>query len=222
MIDFACTGCGTEIHVVDSLAGRKGKCRRCGSIIQVPTGAVALSEQAVGRTSANLPRPVGQAGLEAGQPRVISKPIDIHFRAGVGSSSMRLDSTIASQGANGSPALHIAEILRTARSLRRSARILNIVASLTLIIGIITLAIVATGRLEAPSLMIGGGIFCVFVAIATYAFAGFLRLCSHPFEAICGMSAGPTQSSPAVGAEGASDEAGHGGRNISACFTGQT
>jgi hypothetical protein len=159
--------------------------------------------------------------LEAGQPHVIGKPGAVHFRAGVASSSLGLGSTVASQGANGSPSLHIGEILRTARSLRRSARILNIVASLTLIIGIIALAIVAIGRLEAPSLMIGGGLFCLFVAIVTYAFAGFLRLCSHPFNAICAMSGSSSQDSSRASVESASDEPGLGGRKISACFTGR-
>ncbi len=37
MIRFRCDGCGKHLKVADSLAGKRGKCPRCGAVVNVPT-----------------------------------------------------------------------------------------------------------------------------------------------------------------------------------------
>lgn len=46
MIDFECPNCGKEIHVQDSAAGMKGKCKKCGSTIKVPDAPPAAAAPA--------------------------------------------------------------------------------------------------------------------------------------------------------------------------------
>jgi hypothetical protein len=36
MIEFTCGTCGNVMHVQEALAGRKGKCQRCGNLLVVP------------------------------------------------------------------------------------------------------------------------------------------------------------------------------------------
>jgi biopolymer transport protein ExbD len=36
MIRFRCDGCGKQLKVADSLAGKRGKCPRCGAVVNVP------------------------------------------------------------------------------------------------------------------------------------------------------------------------------------------
>ncbi len=38
MISVVCTTCGTRAMVLDSMAGQKGRCRKCGGLVRVPGG----------------------------------------------------------------------------------------------------------------------------------------------------------------------------------------
>ena len=44
MIKFRCHHCGNHIQVIDSAAGKSGKCAKCGAILQIPSSGQAQSE----------------------------------------------------------------------------------------------------------------------------------------------------------------------------------
>ncbi len=44
MIAFSCENCGHRFEVDAALAGKKGKCRKCGGVIVIPTARQADGE----------------------------------------------------------------------------------------------------------------------------------------------------------------------------------
>ena len=57
-IPVRCTGCGSAMKVADQYAGKKGKCPKCGGIVQVPKIARAMNSRqpaAVNRPTAKKP-----------------------------------------------------------------------------------------------------------------------------------------------------------------------
>ena len=65
MIDFACETCGKRFRVADELAGRKAKCKECGSSITIPSAVVpvaagvATAAAATAAVPAARPKPAG-------------------------------------------------------------------------------------------------------------------------------------------------------------------
>lgn len=47
MIDFACTSCGQVFRVNDDWAGKRARCKKCGSSVEVPGGAELLLDEDV-------------------------------------------------------------------------------------------------------------------------------------------------------------------------------
>ena len=59
-ISFACSGCGKELRVAEAMAGRKGKCPHCMTIVVVPTRA-SIPEDA---TPASNEEPIRDGDVE--------------------------------------------------------------------------------------------------------------------------------------------------------------
>lgn len=49
MIEFKCNECGKQLRVKDDAAGKKGKCRQCGTVLLVPAESESLLQPPAGR-----------------------------------------------------------------------------------------------------------------------------------------------------------------------------
>ncbi len=67
-ISFACAGCGEQYTVGDELAGKKGRCHRCGSFYDVPFQSTAVPAGAPGTG-----KPPSVYGFTPKQPGVREK-----------------------------------------------------------------------------------------------------------------------------------------------------
>jgi hypothetical protein len=61
LISFPCTGCGRTLTVQPALAGRKGKCRRCGEQVRAP-GIATVADGERAKTSEATPVPNNRPG----------------------------------------------------------------------------------------------------------------------------------------------------------------
>jgi hypothetical protein len=75
-IAFSCTDCGQQIQVPDSFAGKRGKCRQCGSIMAVPPMA----------PYAEIVKQVQKRPPMAPQPASVkvASPVGTGFKMGIG------------------------------------------------------------------------------------------------------------------------------------------
>ena len=64
MIGFACEKCGKEFTVTDDKAGKKGRCKQCGSVMEIPSPAFELEEPEP------VTRPMARAVQQAPQIQV--------------------------------------------------------------------------------------------------------------------------------------------------------
>jgi uncharacterized protein (TIGR00266 family) len=80
MIEFACPACQKPYRVADKLAGRNGKCKKCGELLQIPHLEVDQSDElqqpaeatAVGHTAVDavvIEQPVSARQPDAGLPQ---------------------------------------------------------------------------------------------------------------------------------------------------------
>lgn len=61
MIEFACPHCAAAIRVGDNLAGKRGKCHKCGESLSVPTSSSMLPPPISARPVVDTPTPVSEA-----------------------------------------------------------------------------------------------------------------------------------------------------------------
>jgi ubiquitin-protein ligase len=63
MIQFTCGNCGRAFSVPGEFAGRRAKCKTCGTTLVVPAAAVAVGAAAAAAAAAPAPAPAGSAAL---------------------------------------------------------------------------------------------------------------------------------------------------------------
>lgn len=72
-IKFKCSGCSAVLQVKDELAGKKGRCPKCQSVIVVPTPSAEGAGAPAPQPSAPAPAPRQPANLATAEPPKQSK-----------------------------------------------------------------------------------------------------------------------------------------------------
>ena len=72
-IRVACPGCGTELNVPDEMAGRQGKCPKCGQVMVIPQVAPATAPTPQAPPPAPAPGPP-RGGAYGGRRRAPASP----------------------------------------------------------------------------------------------------------------------------------------------------
>jgi DNA-directed RNA polymerase subunit RPC12/RpoP len=65
-IEFACSSCQQTVRVADAAAGKKGKCPKCGTIMQIPAGSSAAP--AVSTAAPARPKPAAARTPQSAPP----------------------------------------------------------------------------------------------------------------------------------------------------------
>jgi hypothetical protein len=68
MIDVHCGNCGLHVQIDDSLAGKKGKCPKCGIVLTIDQPSPNKRAQATGRGAARDPAAAASAAARATKP----------------------------------------------------------------------------------------------------------------------------------------------------------